>query len=246
MADSGGSKTQTVQTTQNTAPWSPTQPGLKKGIADLDKIYAAGGFNIPRYPGDTLADVAPETSQAWQMVSDIAKNPNASSVGAATDYNNAILRGDYSALQPMFDAAREAAGSSYEAAGRYGSGYHDNAVSKGVGSVIANAASGAAAQAPQLQAAMYQPAAMLQGVGDDRQAQAQTEINQAISDFNYDKTAPINAINAYMQALSGNWGGTTVGTQPIQVPGSSWQDYAGLGLGVGGLGLGAFSAGLFG
>jgi hypothetical protein len=245
MADSGGSKTQTVTTTQNSAPWGPTQAGLTKGIGDLDKLYTQGAFNIPRYPGDTLADTAPETADAWNMISGIARDPNASSVRAATDYNNAILRGDYSALQPMFDAARDAAGSTYEAAGRYGSGYHDNAVSKGVGSVIAQAAGGAAAQAPGLQAAMFQPAAALGQVGQDRQAVAQQEINQAIQDFNYDKTAPINAINAYMQALSGNWGGTTVGSQPVPAGGSGWQDYFGAALGLGGLGLGAYGAGMF-
>jgi hypothetical protein len=246
MADSGGSKTQTVQTTSNSAPWGPTQPGLTKGVEDLGKLYDSGSFNIPRYPGQTLADVAPETSDAWKMVTDITKNPNASSVQAATNYNNAILKGDYSALSPMFDAAKDAAGSTYEAAGRYGSGYHDNAVSKGVGSVIANAASTAAAQAPGLQTAMYAPAAALSGVGAERSGRAQDEINQAIGDFNYDQTAPINAVNAYMQALSGNWGGTTVGTQPIQKQGSSWQDYLGAALGVGSLGVGAYGAGVFG
>jgi hypothetical protein len=243
FGDSGGSKTQT--TTSSSAPWAPTQPGLKQGISDLDKLYKSGGFNIPYYPGQTLAETAPETSQAWQMVSDIAGNPSSSSVQGATDYNNAILRGDYSALQPMFDAAKDAANSNYEAAGRYGSGYPDNAVSKGIGSVIAGAAGNAAAQAPGLQAAMYQPAAALGQVGDQRQAEAQNQINEAIKAYNYGQTAPINAINSYMQALSGNWGGTQVGTQPVQGAGTNWQDIFGAGLGAGGLALGAYSAGLF-
>lgn len=230
MADGGGStKTQNVTTTSNSAPWGPTQPGLTKAIGDLGNIYDSGGFNIPYYPGQTTAGVTPEQSQAWQMVSDLTKNPGSSSVGAATDYNNAILKGDYSALQPMFDAAKDAAGSTYEAAGRYGSGAHDNAVTKGVSSVIAQAAATAAGQAPGLQTAAYQPAQYLDSVGQERQGQAQQLINDAIAKFNYQQTAPIQAANNYAQALSGNWGGATVGTQPVQTTATNpWLQGGGL------------------
>lgn len=228
--DGGGStKTQNVTTTSNSAPWAPVQPGLQTGIKDLTSIYNSGGFNIPRYPGQTLADTAPETTQGWQSITDTANDPS-KGVGAAQTYNNAILNGDYSALQPMFDAARDTAASSYEAAGRYGSGYHDNAVSKGVGSVIANAAGSAVSAAPALAAAQYAPGQALEAVGTARQQTAQDQINAAIAAYNQDKTAPISSIEDYMAALSGNWGGSTTATQPVQSAATNpWLQIAGLG-----------------
>jgi hypothetical protein len=244
FGDSGSSKTQT--TTSSSAPWGPIQAPAKQGIADWTKLYNSGGLSVDPYPGQTVAGTAPEQSAAWKMVSDIAGDPSKSSVGAATNYNNAILRGDYSALQPMFDAARDAAGSTYEAAGRYGSGYHDNAVSKGVGSVIANAASTAASQAPGLQQAMYQPAQYLDQVGQERQGQAQTEINANITKYNAQKNQQAQAIQSYLAGLQGNWGATNTQTVPVQGQGTSWQDLFGAGLGAGGLALGAYSAGVFG
>lgn len=242
FGDSGSSKQKTQTAVTSSAPWDPVQPGLKKGIGDLDALYASGGFNIPRYQGQTLADTAPETTAGWNSITGTANDPS-KGVGAAQDYNNAILGGDYSKLQPMFDAARDSAGSSYEAAGRYGSGYHDNAVSKGVGSVIANAAGQAVAAAPGLQAAAYQPGQALLGVGADRQATAQNQINEAVKAYYADKQQPINNIQDYMAALSGNYGGTSTQTAPVASgAGTNWQDIFGAGLGAAGLGLSAYSA----
>ncbi len=242
FGDSGSSKQKNQVATTSSAPWDPVQPGLKKGISDLDALYASGGFNIPRYQGQTLADTSPETAQGWGAIAKTANDPN-NGVGSALKYNNAILGGDYAALQPMFDAARENAGASYEAAGRYGSGYHDNAVSKGVGSVIAQAAGQAAGQAPALQAASYAPGQALVGVGKDREATAQAQIAEAIKAYYADKQQPINNIQDYMAALSGNYGGTSTQTSPVATtPGSSWQDYFGAGTSLAGLGLSAYSA----
>ncbi len=228
--------------TTSSAPWSPTQPGLKKGISELDKLFASGGFNIPRYQGDTLADVAPETAQGWSAITNTANDPS-KGVGAALDYNNAILKGDYTALAPMIEAARRGAGSSYEAAGRYGSGYHDRAVTEGIGGVIAGAAGNAVAAAPGLQAASYAPGQALVGVGKDRQSQAQAEIAEAIKAYYADKQQPISNVMDYMAALSGNWGGTSTQTTPVQSGGgTNWQDIFGAGTSLAGLGLSAYGA----
>lgn len=243
FGDSGGSsKPKTQTTTSSSAPWAPVQPGLKKGISDLDALYKSGGFNIARYPGQTLAGTAPETTAGWQNIVDTANDPS-KGVGAAQRWNNGILGGDYSAIQPLIDAARNNAGMSYEAAGRYGSGYHDNAVAKGTGEVIAGAAANAVNAAPGLQAASYAPGQALLGVGQQRQQTAQDQINEAVKAYYADKQQPISNIQDYMASLQGNYGGTSVQTAPVQSqPGSGWQDYFGAGSSLAGLGLSAYSA----
>ena len=119
-------------------------------------------------------------------------------------------------------------------------------MTKGVGSVIANAAGNAVAAAPGLQAASFTPGQALLGVGQDREQTAQDQINEAVKAYYADKQQPISNVQDFMAALSGNWGGTSTQTAPVQSQGSSWQDYLGGGLGLGSLGLGAYSAGLFG
>lgn len=245
FGDSGGS-TKNQTSTATSAPWGPIQKPATQAIGDLTKLYNSGGFNIPRYQGATLAGTAPETAQGWQSIVNTANDPS-KGVGAAQDYNNAILNGDYSKLAPMFEAARDQAGMSYEAAGRYGSGYHDNAVSKGVGSVIANAAGQAVAQAPGLAAAQYAPGQALEQVGQARQQTAQDQINEAIKAYYADKQQPISNIEDFMSALQGNWGGTSTQTAPVQgTPGTSWQDIFGAGTTAAGLGLSAYGMGAFG
>lgn len=217
MADSGGgsTNTKTVQTTQNTAPWDPTQPGLKQGISDWTDLYNSGGLNVPYYPGQTVADTAPETTAGWNSITGTANDPN-SGVGAAQKYNNGILSGDYSAIQPIIDAAKNSADMSYEGAGRYGSGSHDKAVASGVSGVIAQAAQGAVANAPALQSASYVPGQALESVGAARQGSAQDQITAAIQKYNYDKNGAATAIQQYMAGLPGGSGSSTIGTQPIQ------------------------------
>lgn len=216
MADGGGSqKTQTVQTTSNTAPWAPTQPGLEQGISDWTKLYNSGGLNVPYYPGQTIADTAPETTAGWNSITNTANDPN-TGVGSALKYNNAILNGDYSALSPMFGAAQDAANSNFEGAGRYGSGANSKAVGTGVAQVIADAAGNAVNAAPGLQAAAYAPGQALESVGAARQATAQDQITAAIQKYNYQQSAAAQAIQNYMAGLPGGSGSTTIGTQPIQ------------------------------
>jgi hypothetical protein len=246
FGDSGSTKTKNQTAVTSSAPWDPVQPGLKKGIADIDKLYASGGFNIPRYQGATLADTSPETAAGWTSITNTANDPS-KGVGAALDYNNAILKGDYSRLDPMISRVRDAVGSNYEAAGRYGSGYHDRAVATGVGDVLADASAAAVQAAPGLSAASFQPGQALLGVGKDREATAQAQIAEAIKAYYADKQQPISNVQDYMAALSGNWGGTSSQTAPVPTGGgTNWQDIFGAGLGAGGLALSAYGAGAFG
>jgi len=227
--DGGGSQPKSVQTSSNSAPWAPTQPGLKQGIKDWTALYNAGGLTPHAYPGQTLADTAPETSQGWESIMNTANDPNMG-VGAATKANNALLTGDYAALQPLIDKTRDSVNGNFEAAGRYGGGYHDRGVSEGVGTVLANATQGAIAAAPTLQSASYVPGQAMLGVGEQRQQTAQDQIAENIKKFNLQDTARQTAIQQYLAGLSGGWGGSVTGTQPVQGTGSNdWMQLAGLG-----------------
>lgn len=242
----GSTKTNTVTSSSNSAPWAPTQPGLQTGIGDLGSLYGSGGFNIPYFPGETVAGTSPLQTQSWNATAATAGDPS-KGVGAAQTYNNNILSGNYDALHPMFQAATDAANGNFEAAGRYGSGANAKAVGSGVANVIAQASGQAAGQAPGLAAGQYIPSQMLDTAGQEQQATAQNQINGAIQKYNYQQGEPINAIQQYMQSLSGNWGGTTSGaqTQPVYYPSGSSQGLGAL-MGLGSLGLQAYGSGMFG
>jgi hypothetical protein len=68
---------------------------------------------------------------------------------------------------------------------------------------------GAGQQYPTTMAA---PLGMMQAVGDvgkQRRSMAQEGINRNISQYNYEAFAPQNALNNYMNTISGNYGGQT-------------------------------------
>lgn len=212
MADSGSSKPSTTTTVQNSAPWAPTQPGLTQGVNDVTSLYNSGAFNIPYYPGQTVASTSPLQSQSWDQTSATAANP-ATGPGAAQTYNNALLSGDDSSLTSLIKQATDTAAGNFEAAGRYGSGAFGKGVGTAAGQVIAGAEGQAAGQAPALTAASYIAPQALDTAGQEQQGQAQNQINAAVQQYNYQQGEPISAAEQYMQALSGNWGGTTTGTQ---------------------------------
>ena len=240
---SGGGKTQKVQTVQNSSPWAPTVPGLTKGIEDLGKQYDSGAFlraNQP-YMGQRVAGLAPETTQSWDNIANMAGDN--STVQNAINYNNSMLSGDLSTgfLGNLTSDITDQVNASMSSMGRYGSGTHQNALSRGITSAVLPYASQAASLAPTLDRARYQGQEMLGNVGQSRQNYGQTLINDAITQEQALKNAPISAITDYMQALSGNWGGSTTGTQPSQAPQTSpWMQGAGLGLGFLGSMLGGF------
>ena len=231
---SGGSKPKTVTTTTNNDPWAPTQPGLKQGITDLGQQYASGQFLKANqaYPGQTVADLAPETVQSWNNATAIANGPQ-TDIKAAQDYNRSLLSGDLTTgyLGQLTNNVANNVNGQFSLAGRYGSGAHQNAISQGITSAVLPYAQQAAQFAPTLAQAEYLPSQMLASVGSARQGYAQDLINAEIQKYNQQQSAPISAITDYMQALSGNWGGGTTATQPYQAGNSTnpWLQGAGVG-----------------
>lgn len=225
----GGGK---QKTTTSSAPWEAQQPYLLKGFKAAGNLFDSGGFNQEYFPGQTVAGVTPATTQSWNMATNraTAGSPN---LKAAQDYNLGILKGDFTALNPLLSRAQQGVNSAYAQAGRYGSGAHDAATTEALGKVITDAQGQAASLAPTLAQADYLDPQMLAQVGQQQQQQNQDLINAAIARWNFEQEAPIKGISDYMDLIQGQYGGTSTSSGPKQNP---WLAAAGTGLGL----LGSF------
>ena len=234
----GGSKNQTV--TQSNAPWAAQIPLWNTSYKRLNELYNSGALHLNPYPGETVAPISPETSQAWNMVANRAQ-AGSSLNDLSKGYVGDVLSGRYlgqdaPGFSSVLDRARNAVNATYSLGGRYGSGAHDSAVAQGLGSVLNDAYQAergrmdAAAQfAPQLAQQDYFDAQQLAQVGGQRQAHLQDLINAEIQRYNALQQAPINELALYQNFIGGNVGSTQTTTQPVQ--GSSaepWQVGAGI------------------
>jgi len=71
---------------------------------------------------------------------------------------------------------------------------------------------GATAQYPGMMNAPFSLYDRMAGVGRDRQALNQRQINADMQRYNYEANAPRNALNQFMNTISGNYGGTQTST----------------------------------
>ena len=242
MTDFGGSskKNKTSNIVESSAPYGPAQPGINRGLEDAFNLYKSGGLNFEDFPVSTVAPTSQETQRSWQMLADQA-GQNAPGVRAATDYDTRILSGDYSALNPVLSSARDAINSNKSLSGRYGSDVHDRAITEGLGTIMSNAASGAANRAPGLAQAGFLPGQILGGVGSQVEAQGQDQLNDLVRKFRYQQEEPANAIQRLLELNSGNWGGSSYSKQPV-ARSQSFNPWA-TGLGVGTSLLGSYLGG---
>jgi len=94
--------------------------------------------------------------------------------------------------------------------------------------------------APSSLQAMQMPGQALQGIGGQYRGEQQLGIDDQMSRFNFGQQEPYNAIDRLIGTIQGTSSG--YGTSSGTSPANPW----GTALGVGGLGLGAYNAGLFG
>lgn len=243
MADGNGGKSQqTGSQVTNNEPWSAVQPGLKTGIAAVNNLWNAGGFqaaNTP-YGGQTVAGVSPATAQSWQGIQDFAQTGNAAT-NAGQKYITGLLGGDTSAIQPLINNTRNAVNATYEGAGRYGSGAHDQATATGVGSVIANAMNGAAQLAPTYAQQQLQGLNALNTAGGQQQSQQQSQLDAAQQQYWQKANSAPNAIAQFLNLLQGvNTGGTS---STVQYGGNQGGSALNTGLGIGSSLLGSYLSG---
>jgi hypothetical protein len=247
----GSSSPDQVKTTQSSQPWSQQIPYLTDIMSQAKQLYNSPGPQY--YPYATTAPVAPETTSGWnaQAARAVAGSPvNRAAQGYATD----VLSGKY--LQPgnpylgavdqaMWAQVAPNVNAQFSQLGRYGSGAQTNALTTGFANAIApyhyqdyeaerGRMDSAAAGAPALASTDYTDIAALQNVGQQRQQQAQSEINAAQDRWAYGQQLPWNKLAQYLGLVSGNYGGTTTGSQPVYQPSVGSQVLGGL-LGAGSL-----------
>jgi hypothetical protein len=238
MGKDSGQKTQKTKT--ETEPWGPQADRYRTGLADLDKLRAAGALRINPYPGQTVADTAPETGQAWAGIANRATAGSPLNRMSA-DYVSRVLDPSYltsdsAGLQSVIDQARQGVNAQFAMGGRTFSGQHAGGLASSEGQLryqdFARKAAeqqNAAQFAPQLAAQDYYDLAQLQGVGTERQGHMQDLINADINRFNTLQSAPSNELALYQQLIGGNLGGKTTGTQPVQGGNSTLGILGGLG-----------------
>lgn len=127
-------KKQKLKSSQSSEPWAPQIPYIRAGFKAarqqvLDRLRSF-------FPDDTVADFAPEQSEAFERIGARARGGSAL-LRAAQGYNTSVLNGDYlggnpyrqqaidAASRPLIENYRHAVsgiGSSFARAGRYGSG----------------------------------------------------------------------------------------------------------------------------
>ena len=211
-----GSKSKSKSKSKS-SPWEPQQPYLLNAFKWGDEGYQSSAPNA-------------ETMDAWEGISQraLAGSPL---TRQAQNYTGRILSGEFLNQQtPNFqfvaNRARQAADSTYAAAGRYGSGAHDAAVAGAIGELsygdYANQLSRmdqAAQLAPQLANQDYFDWDKLQQVGDQKR---------------YDQ---LNRAAQYLALVSGNYGGVTTST-------SKQKDSQGIGNQLFGLGQTLLNFGL--
>ena len=256
---SGGSSQpsgyQTVQ--QNTAPWGAQQPYLQEGFKQAQENV----LNRPTsfYPGSTVVPLSDQTKTALGMIQDRATNPNNLNASATGQLQN-TLNGGYLNSNPylggVMDQAlnkvRSSLDSQFNLAGRTGSGAAANAFAENASNALTNIGyqnynderqrqQQAALIAPQQNAANYNDAAQLAGVGSTYEQQAGNQLQDQINRFNYNQQEPANRIQNYMGLVQGNYGQQSSTQTPIYSQ-NPWSQALGMGAGLTGIGQGLFGA----
>lgn len=217
MKGGGSSQPQqtTTTTTQNNDPWSGQQPYLKAGFEQALNAFLRDR-SIPGFSPESIE------AQNWQRQRALGGNPL---LPGAQDELSKTINGDYLYGGKGFDAALEAAknkimptvDSTFARGGRMRSGLADVAKTGAIGDAFAglyneerNRQQRATALAPEIGNADYYDIGKLSEVGSQKDNMAENIRNERM-----------RKILAYMQAINGNYGGTSTGTSTTTAPGAN-------------------------
>jgi len=244
---SGGTKTAT--TTNTSEPWKEQKPYLQDIMKEAQNLYKNN--NQTYYPGSTVAGFSPDQEQAFSRATQrsLMGNPN---MKAAAGYNSDVLAGKYSGdpyqsqvFQNIQSQVLPAVNSQFSAAGRYGSGAHADSAARGLTDAFAPYATQmyqqgldrqqqAASMAPVFAQNDYTDIAAQADVGQQRQALAQAETQDAFNRYTWQQDLPYNRLGQYLGFIGGNYGGSQTTQTPYQTP-SPFSQILGGGLGLLGL-----------
>ena len=228
-----GGKNKTQKTTQESSPWGPQQGPLKYAIGEATRLYQDA--SPVYYPGSTVAPFSPEQDQAFDMTRARATGGN-QTMRAAEGYARDVLGGRYSGnplegqvFQNIQQRVMPAVNSQFMGSGRYGSGMHADTAARGMTEAFApvaasmyeqgmNRMDNAARMAPMFAQNDYADINALGAIGQQRQAMAQDEMNDAKARWDYYQTLPYNKLGQFLNNIGGNYGGTVVGTTQVPQP----------------------------
>lgn len=244
---SSPSGTQVIQ--QNNAPWSGQQPYLSTGFDRARQL-----LDQPQqyFPNSTVVPFSNETEQALTALTNRAQGSPLES--AAQGNIQQTLNGDFLNSNPYLDATydqaagkvRSSLDSQFNSAGRLNSGQHFNAMGDALGNLGTQIYGQnyqnergrqvqAAQLAPGLAGLDFNNIAALSQVGQTREQQAGSQLQDQINRFNFEQQEPNQRLRDYMATVAGgSFGSQGTTTSPI------YSNPAGniLGLGLGAAGLG--------
>lgn len=210
----------------NSQPEGPGIPGILPEAARLYSDYT------PQYfPGSSVAPFSPEQQAAMSLTTRRALTGSGLNRSAESNINS-TLRGDFLYGNPGFNAAFDAAAnriipridSGFATAGRYGSGLADTAKYSALGDAFAGLYGQergnqmqAAGMAPALAAQDYVDYGQLGQVGYQRQAQAQSNIDDQIARHEFEQNMPYYKLGQYQNFINPvlGVGGSQTTTQPM-------------------------------
>jgi hypothetical protein len=215
----GGGTTQTIQKSD---PWAGQQPYLQQIFGLAQGAYGSTPMNF--FPGQTYANLSPETEQALQMQADRARVGSPLTTAAQSELTKTLSGGYLDPTQnPAFQKAagdiQSKIGGYFSAAGRYGSGAMANQANEALSNLAAqtygderNRQVQSMLFAPTLANQDYTDASKLAEVGGVREDLAQQGINEAMQRHNYAQMEPWQRLGLYSNLVQGNYGGTTEAT----------------------------------
>lgn len=230
-SDSGGGSGNQTQTTTS-QPYGPAKPMINQSLKDAQKLYEGGGLYINPYQGQMVAGSAPATQQGWGAIQERATQGSplnqASSQYVQSVLDPGFLQQTSPGLGRVMDNAQNRANAQISLAGRQGSGSHSAAIAGAVAPLEYQDYSNKMALqaqmaqfAPQLAQQDYFDANQLLGVGQQQQAQLQDQINAEMERYYATQGAKANELGLYQSLISGNYGGTTSTTGPVQKSGGT-------------------------
>lgn len=211
------------------APWSGQQPYLNDVFTRAQNQFNAGPPAY--YPNSTVVPFSNQTQQALGRMETTANDPNSLTAQAQAQLGS-VLGGDYlNAGNPAFGAMMDRVANQIRPRldaqfnnANYGGSLHQGAAASALADAGANLAFQNYGQeranqmqgmmfAPQLNTADVNP---LIQVGQMREDLASREMGDQINRFNFNQSAPDEALRRYASIVAGGqWGGSQTQQQPL-------------------------------